>query len=763
MRARSSLGRLRPKSVRAKIVALLMVPIISLMALWAFATVSTARNVSELAQFKDVDATLLTPVDTFVSAVQDERSAAARNVAAPGSERAAALREATRATDASARKLRDSIATGTFEYGALHPELPRRIDQLLESAGALPGLRKQVSGVDASYRAYTAVVESGFAVREAVASSAGVQAASPARVLLELARAREMLAREDALLGAAQAAGRMSRAQQTEITGAVHTRRDLLAAVDDLRPVDRDAYRTVLAGEDYRALRSAEDAVLQPGSGTSAAAAVSTSNWEAHSHAVEQQLRRVEAGAGNVAAARLDPYSFDVLGGSGIAVVLGLAGVLLSLLISVRIGRALVVELVDLRNDALRLAGHELPAAIEKLQQGGQVDIDAPVPVRRRGADEIGQVGSALVAVHRAALKAAAQRAEVLGRISGVYVSLARRSQVLLHRQLALLDTMERRSQDPVELEDLFRLDHLTTRMRRHAESLIILSGAAPGRGWRNPVPLMDVVRAAVAEVEDFARIDVRDMPEVRIPGKAVADLTHLLAELAENAAVFSPPHTTVEVRGEPVGTGVVIEIEDRGLGMGKQALSEANARIEDSGRVDLLDTERLGLFVVNRLAHQLGARVALRTSVYGGVTAVILLPEALVTAPAQMAESDSQEGLPRRTAVRARAVEATPPARPEAPLAPPAPQGPPELPPVQVSAGRQADPPDGRRPLPRRVRETHLTPETQESQREAAAQPSRPRRSPEEARATMSALRTGWARGRRLDAQGPSQGEEGS
>lgn len=233
--------------------------------------------------------------------------------------------------------------------------------------------------------------------------------------------------------------------------------------------------------------------------------------------------------------------------------------------------------------------------------------------------------------MHRAALSAAVERAELADGISGVFVNLARRSQVLVHRQLTLLDSMERRADDPDELSNLFRLDHLTTRMRRHAESLIILSGAAPGRAWRMPVPLTNVVRAAVSEIEDYARVEVRQLPDAAVKGTAVADLTHLLAELVENAAQFSPPHTKVRISGEPVGNGYALEIEDRGLGMGNELLGEANRRIEQAEALDLFDSDRLGLFVVSRLSVRHHIKVKLRTSPYGGTTAVVLLPTALL------------------------------------------------------------------------------------------------------------------------------------
>ncbi|MEU8683528.1 nitrate- and nitrite sensing domain-containing protein [Streptomyces sp. NPDC048611] len=783
--------RLMPRSVRAKIVALLMVPVVSLIALWAFATVTTARNVSDLQRLKAVNATLVAPAGDFVSAVQEERGAAARAVAAPDPGRQQTLRERQRATDAAAAALRDGIAAGSADAETADDRLPGRIDRLLHDVDGLAALRGRVDrhkpDLDRVIADYTRVVEDGFATFGALTGREKTADTSEARVVLELSRAREALAHEDAVLGAAQLSGRMTRGQFDAFTGAVHTQRALFtAAVDDLRPRDATAYRRILDGTPYRALRTAEDAVRDAGAGTPAATAVSAVRWTDVSDTVLHDLRTAQRAASTGAARDADPMSADSLGGPGIAVVLGLAGVLLSLLISVKIGRRLVVELEELRNSALRVARRDLPAAMRLLHAGKKVDIDAVAPLGDRGTgrDEVGQVGDALVAVHRAALHAAAGRAEALSGISGVYVSLARRSQLLLHRQLALLDTMERRTEDPVELEDLFRLDHLTTRMRRHAESLIILSGAAPGRGWRHPVPLLDVVRAAVAEVEDFQRVEVQALAEARLAGGAVADLTHLLAELVENAVMFSPPQTTVQVRAERVGAGIAVEIHDRGLGMRKEALDEANRRVQDAEEVDLLDTEQLGLFVVNRLAHRRGVKVALQPSAYGGITAVVLVPDALLAAAADGEQPDARGAGPapeggslfhrRRTAAQ-RAPLAVAPRREALPPAPadtaaerPAPDTPVELPSLDTPAERPAAaaaPADAAQPsvaaaesdtvLPRRVRQASLAPELRDSPEQRPEWVPRtegtpaPRRSPEQARATMASLRAGWARGR--------------
>ncbi|MFE7541554.1 sensor histidine kinase [Streptomyces platensis] len=766
--------RLMPRSVRAKIVALLMVPVVSLIALWAFATVTTARNVSDLQRLKDVNATLVAPVGDFVSAVQEERSAAARALASPDPGRQQTLRERQRATDSAAVALRDGIDSGSADAETTDDRLPGRIDRLLHDAGGLAALRGRVDGHkpdrDRMVADYTGLIEDGFATVGALTGLEKTAVSSEARIVLELSRAREALAHEDAVLGAAQLSGRMSPGQFDVFTGAVHTQRALFtAAVDDLRPRDAAAYHRILDGAAYRGLRAAENAVRDAGAGTPAATAVPAVRWTDVSDTVLHDLRTAQRAASTGAARDADPLSAGTLGGPGIAVVLGLAGVLLSLLISVKIGRRLVVELEQLRNSALRVARRDLPASMRLLHAGKKVDIDAVAPLGDRGTgrDEVGQVGEALVAVHRAALQAAAGRAEALSGISGVYVSLARRSQLLLHRQLALLDTMERRTEDPVELEDLFRLDHLTTRMRRHAESLIILSGAAPGRGWRHPVPLLDVVRAAVAEVEDFPRVEVHSVVDARLAGGAVADLTHLLAELVENAVMFSPPQTKVQVRAERVGAGIAVEIHDRGLGMGKEALDEANRRIQDAEEIDLLDTEQLGLFVVNRLAHRRHVKVALQPSVYGGITAVVLVPDALFAAAADEEPADARGTGPaeagaslfhrRRSAAHRTPVAAAPRrnALPPAAADTAAEQPAAEHRPPATSAQPSEAAADPDAALPRRVRQAHLAPELRTSPDQRPEWVPRtegmpaPRRSPEQARATMASLRAGWARGR--------------
>ncbi|MER7668498.1 nitrate- and nitrite sensing domain-containing protein [Kitasatospora sp. NPDC096128] len=679
---------LRPRTVRARIIALLMVPVVSVLALWGFATVTTAQGVWDLLRLRDAQRGLLTPVADTVSGLQAERAAAGQLLAGPGlvpgtvpaAGREGALREAAAATDRALTPLYPDPSHPGQGYNradaqGLGAEAAARLDDLGAALADLPALRGRVLtrsvGWPEAYAAYGAAVDRALAVSGAVAASQDGRSGADARALPDLDRARELLSREDALLRSAELSGALGDEQLREFSGTAFARRAFeQGAAAGLGSADRDALLAVTGSPDHRELVGYEEKVRTAADGRSAVAAVPADRWAAVAVSVADGLRGVGDSAGRLAAERRNPYALGLFTPAGVAVLLGLLGVVASLVVSVQIGRGLVTELTGLRNSALDLAGRKLPATMRRLRAGEEVDIEAEVPRPVGRDDEIGQVHRALGTVQRAAVTAAVERAEVLSGVSGVFVNLARRSQVLVHRQLALLDSMERRTEDPSELADLFRLDHLTTRMRRHAEGLIILSGAAPGRAWRRPVPLVDVVRAAVSEVEEYARVEVHPLPRAAAVGHAVADLTHLVAELVENATGFSPPHTRVHIRGERVGNGYALEIEDRGLGMGPAALAAANRRIAAAEQTDLFDSDRLGLFVVSRLARRHDVRVSLVTSAYGGTTAVVLLPTGLL-ADGREEPGQDHEPVPEldvRPGPEAEPVEALWPAPPAAP-----------------------------------------------------------------------------------------------
>ncbi|MGP4051304.1 sensor histidine kinase [Streptomyces sp. 2A115] len=767
---------LRPRTVRAKIVCLLMVPVGSLLALWAYATVTTAQDVSRLRQLQRVDSQVRAPVAAAVAALQEERAAAVRYATKPAADQESDLKKLAERTDRAVAKLRLGDRNTVADSEELPSGVAGRLETFVAGAEQLRSLRTAVldrrTGWDEAYGRYTKTISTAFGVGGALTGIQDAEIGSDARVLLEFSRAGEALAQEDAVLAGARLAGTLDGPRLRMFTGAVDTRRLLTeSAVADLRGPERAAWQDLAEGSAYADVRAVEDKVLVTRPGGKALDAAPEVSWNAAHARVQDDMRTIEADAGRGVANRADPFRRGLLSPAGVAVLLGLVAVATSLVISVRIGRGLVIELVSLRNSALEIARHKLPHAMRKLRAGEEIDIRAEAPSGPPAEDETGQVVEALGTVHRAALRAAVERAELASGISGVFVNLARRSQVLVHRQLSLLDNMERRSDDPNELSDLFRLDHLTTRMRRHAESLIILSGAAPGRAWRMPVSLTNVVRAAVSEVEDYARVEVRQLPETSVIGAAVADLTHLLAEIVENAAQFSPPHTRVRITGEPVGNGYAVEIEDRGLGMGKETLAEANRRIEQSEALDLFDSDRLGLFVVSRLAARHGIKVHLRTSPYGGTTAVVLLPTALLHTGAEE-RSSARRAEAERPPERAYARVPGPAAKRDSVEAQN--ERPALVPPIPATAEAATDGSyDGRPPavttlrlhrpeddadaeesdgLPRRVRQASLAPQLREERPEEPTEATGRRddeeRTPEVVRDRMAAYRAGWARG---------------
>jgi signal transduction histidine kinase len=321
-----------------------------------------------------------------------------------------------------------------------------------------------------------------------------------------------------------------------------------------------------------------------------------------------------------------------------LVIALGMVAVFASWAVSITTNR----RLRALRDAADELATDRLPGVVDRLGRGEQVDVATAAPPLETGRDEIGQVGVAFNRMQETAVRVAVEQAELRRGVRDVFLSMARRSQALLHRQLGLLDAMERRATTPEALAELFRVDHLATRMRRNAENLIVLTGATAGRTWRKPVPMVDVLRAALAEVEDFTRVTVLPPASCALIGPAVGDVIHLLAELVENAVSFSPPQAPVRVGGALVGESFVIEVEDRGLGLSETQRDALNRQLRQPPDFALTSTAQLGLYVVSRLAQRHGVRVELTPSPYGGTTARVTVPGDLITvAPSILPAAD--------------------------------------------------------------------------------------------------------------------------
>ncbi|MFI9772307.1 nitrate- and nitrite sensing domain-containing protein [Streptomyces sp. NPDC052415] len=627
--------RFRGKSIRRKIVALLLVPLVSLTAIWGFATVLTGREAQQLFNVSSVVEEIGYPLEDTVRVLQQERRQTLVHLADPrASDGFAALRRSRSATDEAVAEIRRN-AKNPDVRDAMGQGTDERLTAVMDAFDGIASLRRSVEDGTVNrataLNLYNSLVEPCYILLANLHVVDNVEMDKEYRALVSLARARELLSREDALLGSALIVGRLTREELREVSDYAAQRTLIYEVNLPLLPSwERDRFTRFWKNAASAPLRVAEESAVSTGPGTPSG--VTAKSWDAAAGNVLEELAELNDQAADRYQDRVRPVAMGVIAKAAIAGVLGLVALLVSLVLSVRIGRTLIRDLRQLRLDAHEASGVRLPSVMRRLSTGEQVDVETEVPRLEYDKNEIGEVGQALNTLQRAAVEAAVKQAELRAGVSDVFVNLARRSQVLLHKQLTLLDTMERRTEDTDELADLFRLDHLTTRMRRHAEGLVILSGAAPSRQWRKPVQLMDVVRAAVAEVEDYERIEVRRLPRVAVTGPAVADLTHLVAELLENATVFSPPHTAVHVLGERVANGFTLEIHDRGLGMAADALLDANLRLAETPEFELSDTDRLGLFVVSRLAQRQNVRVSLQPSPYGGTTAVVFIPDALLT-----------------------------------------------------------------------------------------------------------------------------------
>ena len=313
-----------------------------------------------------------------------------------------------------------------------------------------------------------------------------------------------------------------------------------------------------------------------------------------------------------------------------VLIVLALAMVLITL-----VGRSLVRPLRRLRTGALEIAGLHLPEAVRRMSEtdGEDVSVLEVEPIAVDSSDEIGEVARAFDQVHREALRLAATEAALRGNVNAMFVNLSRRSQSLVERQIHLIDDLEQGEQDAERLSSLFRMDHLATLMRRNSENLLVLAGHDSSRRWNQPVAVVDVLRAAVSEIEQYERVTLNVQPGIAVRGQAVSDVVHLTAELVENATSFSAADTPVSIVGHLLSSGgVLVEISDQGVGMGAEEMAHANWRLDNPPTVDVAVSRRMGLFVVARLAARHGIRVRLRAGDSGGLTALVWLPDEVVT-----------------------------------------------------------------------------------------------------------------------------------
>ncbi|TDD22787.1 HAMP domain-containing protein [Actinomadura sp. KC06] len=644
----------RLSSIRSRITLLVLVPLLALVSLWAFITGVTYGDANVLLQSRQFQQKTMLPTLRLIEALQEERRLSAAELGGGRPVDAGAKTASRRDADKAAGEVRAGSRDGDLR-GTLRPGLVTRIDGLVAKLDTLHAVRRGVDARSAdraqTLRGYDEVIDACFAVHQAITPGEGSITAK-ARTFAAFGRAREFLAREDALLTGALAAGHITAAERGRFAQLVGAQRFLHADnVSSLSAAHREHFGRITASPQYARLQKLEDQVIggaeaRARTGRSAASeraqAVDADAWRSAAGAV---VDRMEAFAEKMLADAVEDARGIAVGRFvrlGLAGGLGLLAIVLSSLIATRVSRRLLRECRTLTAGVVSFTRERLPGLGREIAAGRRPEPE-PAPADGYRIDEIRQIAESFDRAREAVVLATEGEVAARRGISEVFVNLARRNQALLHRQLGLLDTMERRTEDPSELSDLFRLDHLATRMRRHAEGLVILAGKTAGRGWRRPVPLVDVVRGAVAEVEDYPRVRVQPLPRIALRGSAVSDVIHLLAEVVENATTFSPPQSPVRVSGQAVANGFAIEVEDRGLGMTEEAMRAANERLASPPEFDPSDSAQLGLFVVARLAERHEITVTLRPSPYGGTTAVALIPGTLIV------EDAEQEPAPRR------------------------------------------------------------------------------------------------------------------
>ncbi|WP_160160832.1 ATP-binding protein [Actinomadura sp. K4S16] len=750
----------RARSVRTRIVTLLVPPIIALVALWAFAAATTLGDALRQARSRTFTEKVVRPTDAMIDTLQDERRMSLSYLGDDSTIGRSGFDAQRAKTDRTRAAFRRSAADPSIR-GAATPETRRRMVDLAASLSDLESVRdsvdrRQINRAQALAR-YTGFIDQAAEIYDETRSS-DERILRDTRVLDLLERARESLSREDALITGALTAGRLSEDEHRWLVELAGTRRFLYGdSTGALADGDRRRYEAIIAGPEFSLFQQLESRLIQVGP-TEGRPPVDVGAWHTSTEAVDIQLAELSSRIRTATAARAADKADSVLLRLALAGGVGLLAVVAAIVIAVRMGHRLIRESRGIADAVAAFTRDRIPAISERARRGEPVPGEDPGPATEFAVTEIGRIDAAFTEARMAVVRASESEAAAHKRINDVFLTLARRNQSLLQRLLGLLEGMERDTEDPDALAALFELDHLATRMRRHAEGLVILSGRPSGRSWRHPVRLMDVARAAASEVADYTRVEVVPMGRTALSGRAVADTIHLLAELIENAAVFSPPTTRIRVTGGEAAHGFAIEVEDRGLGLSAEELERLNGLLATDPELDFDDSVRLGLFVVARLAARHGIRVVLRSSPYGGVVAIVLIPHELVVELPAMGEGSAEDGSGEHrslVAVSGMAETAGEGHRTRSAPGPvPAVEGAPAPDPLALEGGREesgaetGQEAEGEHGLPRRQRQRSLAPQLREAPPEpgGAAPVDRP---PEAAGHLLAEMQSGWRRGR--------------
>jgi len=636
---------LRDWPVSRRLIAVMVLALVMGLVFGGLRVASAAESAAQFGRVAQL-ANLGEQVTGLVQALQDERdqTTGLLPVTSPKD-----LQHWYKATDTAAVKVR---ALATRITGSFPTNIQARVAAVLSVISHLRPLR---STAQASQSALAVIADYAAPISDMVFLNDQIaQGTSDSRLvndvqaLNSLALAKDQAAQQRALLfnalnqqlfadGVQQA---VTTAQSEELT-------DLTAFDTTATPAEQSSFRNTVAGPLVNNSQGIETYILSVDSldigagalGISAKAA--PAQWYSAMSGTVDDMQLVERGIAGSIVARARSLERGAALSALINSVVTAAILLLVLIATIAVARSLVRPLRRLKEGALNIATVELPERVRELAEATDSAPSLRVaPIDVVSADEIGQVARAFDQVHSEAVRLAGNEAVLRNSFNAMFVSLSRRSQSLNERLASIIDSLEQDEGDPDRLSNLFAMDHLVTRMRRNSENLLLLAGHEGARKRREQVSLVDVARAATSEIEQYSRVALSIQPGIAITGSAVADIVHLLAEITENATMFSARHTSVQVSARQLAAGgVLIEVSDSGVGIPEDRLAEINSRLESLPVIDVTVSRHMGLFAAGRLAERHGVRIRLQARSPHGLTAMIWLPDSVTERQARPAD----------------------------------------------------------------------------------------------------------------------------
>ncbi|BCL13986.1 sensor histidine kinase [Micromonospora sagamiensis] len=653
---RRRLPRLRDARIRSKLALILVVPVAAVVALATVRLISVGEGAYEANQARSLTA-LSVDISALTQDLHRERMAAATYLASPTA-KPDSFNLHVRRTDQRVSQYNAQRR----ELGEVPSAVRDRLRIVDDHLATLNATRQEVVDrrqmpVSAAVLRYGVVLADLVGYGDALAQLPGDGAlADSRRAVAAFSRAKSAVAEEEAVAFAALAANRIDEEQFSSFVATLTSQQEALLtfslAADPTQQALVDS--TVTGDAVVLADRVAADITRSVGQ---TPALVRAEDATFAIGAVNDLMRWTEVQLQDRLLSQTDDARTAVIRQAVVEALLVLLTLVVAITLAIVLARSLNHSLRRLREGALSVANHDLPDAVKRLQSmgnagdGGVEEIVNEVrdPIKLTNKDEVGQVALAFNVVHREAVRIAAEQAALRASVSAMFLNLARRSQTLVDRMIGELDAIERGEEDPKRLAQLFELDHLATRMRRNDENLLVLAGADSAVPRRDDALLVDVLRAAQSEVELYNRIEFGTVDtDISVAAHAVNDVVRLVAELLDNATRFSPPTTTVVADGRRIRDYVLIQIEDRGLGLTDEQLDSLNRRLAAPSTVDVAAFRLMGLAVVSRLASRYGIRVELRRNVEGGTVAQVTLPNSTVVLP-QGRGGGGRDPLPRQ------------------------------------------------------------------------------------------------------------------